>query len=199
MPEHNRDDRAADRGETPDGGHGRTPTENSGGDSVTSKPNPFGTVPMAQFFHHEGIEGRMPLMDALIFAEAELELYQKITAARDAQVTAPVEGLVSRNPASTSAKAARRVEPKSGTQRAAVLREIVERGGCTDYELSFRLRLLASSVRPRRLELQQHGYVINSGRTREHRGTTWIIWAPTAEAIAWHARQGFAAPEAGAA
>ena len=193
MPEHNRDDRAADRGETPDGGHGRTPTENSGGDSVTSKPNPFGTVPMAQFFHHEGIEGRMPLMDALIFAEAELELYQKITAARDAQVTAPVEGLVSRNPASTSAKAARRVEPKTGTQRAAVLREIVERGGCTDFELSHRLRLLASSLRPRRVELVRDAYVKDSGTTRQHRGGAWTVWVATPEALAWYSRQGFGA------
>ena len=166
---------------------------------MASKPNPFGTVPMAQFFCREGIEGRMDPTDALIFADAELDLYQKITAARDAQVTAPAEGMISRNPSATSAKAARQIEPRSGSQRARVLADICQHNGSTDYELSFRLKLLASSLRPRRRELVQAGYVQDSGKTRTHRGTSWTLWVPTSEGLAWFARQGLAEPEAGAA
>lgn len=153
-----------------------------------------GTLWKLEYWLIEGLEGRMPWPKAIRHALAELGEHQererKIQAARDFVVTENREGLVTRNPASTSAKAARRVEPKTGTQRAAILVDIVTHNGSTDYELSHRLRLLASSVRPRRGELAASAFVVNSGRTRKHRGTEWIIWAPTAEGLAWFHRQG---------
>jgi len=155
---------------------------------VTERPEPFGTVPMAIHFCQEGRAGRIPQSEALDYAEAELRLYQKILAARDAQVTANTEGLTSRNPTTTSARAARKVEVRTGTQRAAVLSDICAHDGATDFELSHRLRLLASSVRPRRLELAQGGYVVDSGTTRKHRGTAWTLWTPSAAGMAWFAR-----------
>ncbi|MGW4129471.1 hypothetical protein [Amycolatopsis japonica] len=111
-------------------------------------------------------------------------------AARDAEVTANAEGRVSAEPPATSARAARLVEPRTGSQRARILRYVVEApNGVTDYEISRDLQLLPNSVRPRRGELADGGYVVDSGRTRRHRGSDWAVWEATDEAHAWFRRR----------
>lgn len=188
-------DRAAESGSRPAGGHGRIPTNsNSSGwplmyehdtESDSPKPAPFGSLEMADYLCVEGLAGRIPKDDALCYVRAEIAQYRRIRDARAGQVTANSEGITSKNPASTSAKAAAKVAIKSGTQRAAVLAEICRSGGVTDYELSGRLRLLASSVRPRRVELITGGFVVDSGETRTHRGNAWTIWVATTAGMEW--------------
>jgi hypothetical protein len=117
------------------------------------------------------------------------EQQRRTLAARDAQVTEATEGKVTRDPAATSARAARNVEPRTGTQRGRVLAHICEHGGSTDYELTHQLGLLDSSCRPRRGELVDAGYVVDSGRTRQHQGSDWTIWTPTDSGLAWFHRQ----------
>ncbi|MTD55694.1 hypothetical protein [Amycolatopsis pithecellobii] len=166
-------------------------------------PAPFGSLHMVRYWLSEAKAARVPAGMAIDAALAELDRYQELTKrvadAHDEAVSGNREGMVSRNPADTSAKAASRVEPRTGSQRARVLALICECGGATDFELSMRLRLLASSVRPRRVELIKFGYVVDSGETRKHRGSHWKIWRATPEGLAWYRRQGFAEPEAGAA
>jgi hypothetical protein len=48
--------------------------------------------------------------------------------------------------------------------------------------------LAVSSVRPRRGELLEDGYVIDTGRVREHRGSQWVVWMPTDLAMDWYLR-----------
>jgi hypothetical protein len=111
-------------------------------------------------------------------------------AARDAEVTRPAEGIVAADPAATSARAARLVAPRTGSQRARLLEYIVTApGGVTDFEAARDLRLLPNAVRPRRGELAGGGYVVDSGRTRRHRGSQWTVWTATDEANAWYQRQ----------
>jgi hypothetical protein len=108
---------------------------------------------------------------------------------RDAGVSENREGMVQANPAMTSASAARLVEPRSGTQRARLLAYVVEApSGATGYEGERNLGLLGNSLRPRRIELATDGYVTDSGRTRRHRGSDWVVWEATDEARAWYAR-----------
>ncbi|MEV8610086.1 hypothetical protein AB0383_19540 [Amycolatopsis sp. NPDC051373] len=138
--------------------------------------------------------GRLAALDALQQVESEVIEYVRfagrMAAARDAQVTANAEGKVMADPAITSARAARLVEPRTGTQRARLLDYIVTApAGVTDFEAERDLRMLPSSLRPRRTELQAGGYVVDSGRTRQHRGSQWSIWLPTAEANAWYTRR----------
>ncbi|MEV6646034.1 hypothetical protein [Amycolatopsis sp. NPDC051371] len=123
-------------------------------------------------------------------AFADLEARRAAAAAvRDAEVTRPTEGLVTADPPTTSARAARLVAPRTGSQRAVILRYVVEApNGVTDYETSRDLQLLPNSVRPRRGELAEAGYVIDSTRTRRHRGSEWVIWEATDEARAWYGR-----------
>jgi hypothetical protein len=118
-----------------------------------------------------------------------LEQERRTTAARDAQVTEATEGKVARDPAATSARAARSVEPRTGTQRGRVLSQMCASGGATDFELVRHLGLLDSSVRPRRGELVDGGYVADSGRTRECRGSDWTVWQATEDGLSWHRRQ----------
>jgi hypothetical protein len=169
-------------------------------ESDSSKPAPFGTLEMALYLCREGREGRIPALDALTYVETELVQFRRILTARDETVSENREGLVTRDPAKTSARAARQIEPRSGSQRARVLIDICQHEcGSTDYELSGRLRILASSVRPRRIELVNAGYVQDSGKTRTHRGTSWTLWTATAEGLAWYARQGLGTPGTAAA
>ncbi|MET7989839.1 hypothetical protein ABZU76_02910 [Amycolatopsis sp. NPDC005232] len=117
---------------------------------------------------------------------------QQVAAAalRDAEVTGNREGIVSADPAATSARAAQLVVPRSGTQRARLLDYIVTApAGVTDFEAERDLGLLGNAVRPRRNELVAGGYVIDSGKTRRHRGTEWSIWLPTAEGLSWYSRR----------
>lgn len=111
-----------------------------------------------------------------------------IAKARHAQVTEPTEGKVTRNPARTSAQAARRVMPRTGTQRARVLAYIVESGDATDFEIARDVELSSNSVRPRRGELIEGGFLEDSGKTRQHQGSKWTVWRPTADGHAWYRR-----------
>lgn len=86
----------------------------------------------------------------------------------------------------TSVAAAERVKPKSGTQRWRVLRVVVDAGeeGVTDEEVQDRIGLPLNTVRPRRLELVEGGYVIDSGDTRPTAGGSQaIVWLATLDGI----------------
>ncbi len=113
---------------------------------------------------------------------------------RDAEVSENRDGMVQADPSTTSARSARLVAPRSGTQRARLLTFIVEApAGATDYEAERDLGLLGNAVRPRRNELVGGGYLTDSGTTRRHRGSDWIVWQATDEARAWYQRQAGAA------
>lgn len=89
----------------------------------------------------------------------------------------------------TSAAAARKVLPKTGTQKRDVLNALVEAHatghvGATDPELQRRLGIGPNSLRPRRGELVTLGLVTDSGRTRNHEGNPHIVWAPSSGALA---------------
>ncbi|MEV4604826.1 hypothetical protein AB0K15_46685 [Amycolatopsis sp. NPDC049253] len=138
-------------------------------------------------------DGRLAALDAIAAVEAEVLGYVRhlgaMAALRDAQVTANAEGKVQADPAVTSARAARNVEPRTGNQRGRILAFLVEHGdGGTDFELGVVLGILPNSVRPRRGELVDAGYLVDSGTTRRHRGSDWTVWVPTDEGRAWHAR-----------
>lgn len=102
-------------------------------------------------------------------------------------VTGDREGKVRRDAPATSRRAARRITVKSGTQRASILMALnAERlEGLTDFELSSRLRMLPNSVRPRRGELRDLGYVRpvqpvdGTKGTKTHRGEEWTLWTVT--------------------
>ncbi|MGA6164288.1 hypothetical protein [Amycolatopsis magusensis] len=133
--------------------------------------------------------GRLAALDALTKVEAEVLGYvrhmQTMAAVHQAEITAATDGKVAADPKPTSSQAARRVAPRTGTQRGAVLAFIVEHGGATDHEIARGLSMLDSSVRPRRGELVEGGYVTDSGRTREHQGSPWVIWTATPSGNAW--------------
>jgi hypothetical protein len=141
--------------------------------------------------------GQCDLAEAEARITAALTNYEDqrraMAAIRDAEVTANTEGKVSVDPSATSAKAARLVEPRTGTQRAKILTWLVEHNGATDYQLAVSLGLLDSSTRPRRLELVQAGYVRDSGIVREHYGSPWSVWEATPEGRDWHLRNAGAA------
>ena len=88
-----------------------------------------------------------------------------------------------RNPRPTQVKAAERVAPRMFTQRARVLSIIREYSqfevnpGITDEAIADALCMSLNSVRPRRLELLEAGWVKDSGRTRKTRsGSDAIVW-----------------------
>lgn len=69
----------------------------------------------------------------------------------------------------TSKAAAVRIEPKAGTQRHAVLAWLrdMKTCGATDEEMQRVIPMSANSQRPRRQELVEDGWVVDSGRTRK--------------------------------
>jgi hypothetical protein len=138
------------------------------------------------------VAGHLPVWVALGSIETQVIGYARhmtrMASVRDAEVTANAEGKVTANPSTTSARAARNVEPRTGTQRARILTWIVEHPGATDYQLSVGLGLLDNSVRPRRGELVEAGYVRDSGRVLEHYGSPWTVWEATVEGGAWYLR-----------
>jgi hypothetical protein len=150
-----------------------------------------GSLSLVQHFIARARAGRLDAEEALALSRAEDELtaYRAHLQRRDTQVTEPREGMVSRDASSTSARAARNISVRAGTQRGRVLADIAGHDGATDHEIARRLSMLDSSVRPRRCELVANGYVIDSGRVRQHRGADWTIWTATAEGIAWFDRQ----------
>lgn len=82
----------------------------------------------------------------------------------------------------TSREAALLMEPKLGTLRSKVLNAIRVAGkdGMTDDELVAKLGLSPNSVRPRRVELVEGGWVVDSGRCRwSFYGNDAIVWTAT--------------------
>lgn len=89
----------------------------------------------------------------------------------------------------TSATALQLVAPKAGSQRERVLQALAhnglphgddrERQGLTDVQLATSTGLPANSLRPRRVELVDAGWVEDSGRRREHNGRPHVVWVLT--------------------
>ncbi len=76
----------------------------------------------------------------------------------------------------TSHQAADRIRPMSGTQRAEVLRVVAYRD-MTDEEIGHLLQMNPSSVRPRRGELVDMGWLADSGHRRfTQSGAKAIVW-----------------------
>lgn len=93
----------------------------------------------------------------------------------------PRPGIVGRRHPETAHEAAQAVTPRTGTQRRLILDWITRCGpaGATDFEIQQRLGLDGNTERPRRLELEQAGLIVNSGRTRIHKGRRAIVWTAT--------------------
>lgn len=75
------------------------------------------------------------------------------------------------------------VYPRSGTQRRKVLDAIHAAGmaGLTDEEISNSLKMLANTERPRRVELEEGGWIMDSGKKRktEASGSDAVVWVLT--------------------
>lgn len=78
----------------------------------------------------------------------------------------------------TSHEAARAVMPKTGTQRRAVLDFVSSRQehGATDLEIQHALVMNGNTERPRRIELVEAGYLVDSGLRRRTGGRDMIVW-----------------------
>lgn len=79
----------------------------------------------------------------------------------------------------TSITAAHAIRPHMGKQRGRVLEFMALRGesGATDEEISEALGLNPSAARPRRVELQDLGYIADSGQRRQTRsGRQAVVW-----------------------
>ena len=79
----------------------------------------------------------------------------------------------------TSRAAAERIAPNANTLRAAVYAFLVrcERHGATDEEVCDALGMGGSTERPRRVELVDGGFVVDSGRQRQTRsGRRAVVW-----------------------
>lgn len=88
-------------------------------------------------------------------------------------------GAMPSNPQPTTKLAALKVLPRTGTQRAEVLDAIIGAGarGMTDAELQRSLGMNPSTERPRRVELVQGGWIIDSGQKRVSAGADLsIVW-----------------------
>jgi len=71
-------------------------------------------------------------------------------------------------------------EPAANSQRRFVLDLLRQypRGGLTDHEMQNLLRMNPSTQRPRRIELVEGGFVIDSGHTRlTPSGRRAVVWA----------------------
>ena len=79
----------------------------------------------------------------------------------------------------TERAAAELIRPKAGTARERVLEEIRHAGerGRTDYELAQALEMRQYTAAPRRCELVEMGWVVDSGKRREtDSGSPAIVW-----------------------
>lgn len=98
-------------------------------------------------------------------------------------------GKVRRGARETSASAAVLAEPRTGTNRRAVLDAVaaVSRDprtvGLTDVEIQRATGINPNSARPRRVELVDGGWLADSGRTREHFGREHTVWVLTERAV----------------
>lgn len=109
---------------------------------------------------------------------AQLALFASPRVARPVDVAIPPPA----NATETSREAARRIGKPATSQRAAILRYLVERGpaGGTDEEIQDALGLRVQTETPRRGELAQLGLVVDSGRTRPtSSGRPAIVWVAT--------------------
>lgn len=85
----------------------------------------------------------------------------------------------------TSAAAALRVQPRSGTQRRAILDYIAQHGPSTDEQIQRALDLSGNTERPRRSELVEGGWVQEHDRLRLGSGQLVAIrWGLTSRARA---------------
>lgn len=87
-------------------------------------------------------------------------------------------GLVRNDHPDTSLTAAMLAIPRTGTQRRRVYDAIRDAGeeGRTDLELQLYLALDGNTERPRRVELQRGGHIVDSGRRRVAQGRPMIVW-----------------------
>ena len=78
----------------------------------------------------------------------------------------------------TSKEAAIKAEPASGTQRRRVLEELRKHpAGLTDEQMQALLGMNPSTQRPRRVELEKSGQVIDSGIKRPTQsGRSAVVW-----------------------
>ena len=83
----------------------------------------------------------------------------------------------------TSRAAALEVAPRTGTQRWRVLQFVTACGddGATDDEIQDALAMSGNTERPRRLELVEGGWIIDSGTRRRHQGRDRIVWIRRSE------------------
>jgi hypothetical protein len=114
-------------------------------------------------------------------------------------------GKVRRGARKTSADAAVLAEPRTGTNRRAVLDAVaaVARDprtvGLTDVEIQRATGINPNSARPRRVELVDGGWLADSGVTREHFGREHTVWVLTDKAARLVAGVGQPAPPPAAA
>ena len=88
----------------------------------------------------------------------------------------------------TSVDAADLVAPRTGSQRGKVLDavhavSVGPLGGLTDVELARQTGLPPNSVRPRRVELVDLGWLEDTGRKRQHLGRAHVVWGLSASAV----------------
>jgi hypothetical protein len=103
----------------------------------------------------------------------------------DTSATENRRGKVRGDHPDTSGKAALAIAPKSGTQRSAILAELLDtRFGLTDPEIADATGIPMNSVRPRRVELVEGEWVADGGRRREINGHEHIVWEATRKARA---------------
>ena len=79
----------------------------------------------------------------------------------------------------TSRDAARAIRPNAGTLRAMVRNFIILQGsyGATDQEIQAALNLSGDTERPRRVELWNAGFIIDSGMVRNTpSGLSAVVW-----------------------
>lgn len=105
---------------------------------------------------------------------------ERVTAIEDEfRVVEDRPGKVGRKHPATAKKAALNVAPRTGTQRWKILNFVQNMGayGATDDEMIVGLGMLHQSVGPRRLELVEGGFLVDSGATRKTRtGQDAIVW-----------------------
>lgn len=94
-------------------------------------------------------------------------------------------GKLRRDAAETSRIARLRNAPRTGTQRERILRLLLT-NPMIDEQIATTLRMSENTVRPRRGELIEGGWVRDSGTVRQTRsGDPAIVWTVTQRAIEW--------------
>lgn len=130
--------------------------------------------------------GETTQVGLLVAAADELDRLRTQTA-----VTRNTPGKVGATSPTTSVEAARFVWPKTGNHRSRILDYMLAHDEACDAELEEQFavdnpsdggsRMSRSSVHTRRKELVDQGWLYDTGRVVEVRGTNRIVWAVTAE------------------